>query len=372
MWKKSDKNLLITIIYLLIFGWIVCFSASLGHFNSYSYAIKQLAFIIIGLTLGFFVLNQSIATFQKYSTILFVLTTICLVLVLVPKIGHTVNGSTRWIDLIYFKLQPSEFMKLAIIFFMANFLIKNKKDLEKPWLILMKSVSIISVPVILLLFETDIGSIIIITFTALSIVFAAGAYLKQLFISLFAIVIIIIISIFFVPNRWERIISFWQTDLWINESSKVYQTKQALIGIARGDISGTGLGAGIQKYSKLPEPHTDMIFAIIGEELGIIGMLSVIFAFLYIITKGFAIAAQALKNNRKYSFYVAFGICIWMTMQIDINIAMNIGLIPPKGFTLPLISYGGNSMIFAILTFAILLRIDIENKTEYSKQKQYV
>ncbi|SHN92364.1 Cell division protein FtsW [Bathymodiolus heckerae thiotrophic gill symbiont] len=172
--------------------------------------------------------------------------------------------------------------------------------------------------------------------------------------------------------RWIRMTEFWQIDLWVNDSAKVYQTKQALIGIARGDWTGVGLGNGIQKYTKLPEPHTDMIFSIIGEEIGIIGMLFVIFIFGFIVLKGFKIAKDALKHKRKYSSYVGFGICTWLSLQFSVNIAMNLGLIPPKGFPLPLISYGGSSMIFVLIALGILLRIDMENRCEYSKQKKYV
>ena len=148
--------------------------------------------------------------------------------------------------------------------------------------------------------------------------------------------------------------------------------KAALIGIARGDWFGTGLGGGIQKYGLLPERHTDMIFAVIGEELGILGMLFVLLSFAYILTKGFNIAKLALKKGRKYSSYVVFGICTWLAMQVTVNIGMNLGLLPPKGFTLPLLSYGGTSMIFTIISLAIILRVDMENRTNYSKQRKYV
>ncbi len=145
-----------------------------------------------------------------------------------------------------------------------------------------------------------------------------------------------------------------------------------MIGIARGEWFGTGLGGGIQKYSLLPEPQTDMIFAVIGEELGILGMLFVLFSYTYILGKGFNIAKIALKKGRKYSSFVAFGICTWFAMQITVNIGMNLGLLPPKGFTLPLLSYGGTSIISSIISLAILMRVDMENRTNYAKQREYV
>jgi cell division protein FtsW len=258
-----------------------------------------------------------------------------------------------------------------MILFMAGFLIRQENDLKKPWTGLLKTLVIVSMADVLLLFEIDLGATVIITITALTMLFVAGVYLKQLAIAGVSLVVGAGIFIYSSPIRWVRMTEFWQKDLWINDSDKVHQTKQALIGIARGDWTGTGLGAGIQKYSKLPEPHTDMIFAIIGEELGVIGMLFVLFMFTYIIGKSFNIAKEALKIGKKYSSYVAFGICTWFSMQIGVNIAMNLGLMPIKGYTLPFISYGGSSMIFAIITFAIILRIDMENRAGYQKQKHH-
>jgi len=273
---------------------------------------------------------------------------------------------------VVYNFQPSEMMKIVMVLFMAGFLTRQEKDLKDPWLVLSKTLLIVGLAVIPIILEIDLGATIIITLTALSMLFAAGTYLKQLILVGGLFFTGAGVFIYFDEVRRARMFEFWQEDLWSNSSAKVYQTKQALIGIARGDWTGTGIGAGIQKYSKLPEPHTDMIFSVIGEELGILGMLFVLFAFAYIIGKGFNISKQALKNGRKYSSYVAFGICSWFCMQISVNISMNIGLIPPKGFTLPLISYGGTSMIFSIISLAIMLRIDMENRSEYSRQKQYV
>ena len=342
--QMPDKSLLSAILLMIVFGWIMSFSASLAYFESYSYFFKQTLFIFIGLTAGLLVLRTPISFFQKYSVPLFVLTLVLLVIVFFPKpIGHEVKGSARWINFIYFKFQPSELMKLSMILFMAGFLIRQEKDVRSPWM----------------------GFV-------MAMLFAAGSYLKQLGIVLASFFALIGVLITLIPNRLMRFTSFWQESLWTNPSEKVDQTKAALIGIARGDWFGTGLGAGVQKYGLLPERHTDMIFAVIGEELGIAGMLFVIFCFFFILTKGFNIAQSALKKGRKYSSYVAFGICTWFAMQITVNIGMNLGLLPPKGFTLPLLSYGGTSMIFAIISLAIILRIDMESKTDYSKQRKYV
>ena len=370
--QMPDKALLLAILMLIIFGWIMMLSASLAYFDSYTYFYKQTLFIFMGLSAGLITLNTPISVLQKYSIPLFILTIVLLAVVFLPSpIGHSANGSTRWINFVYFKFQPSELMKLSMVLFMAGFLIRQEKDLRKPWMGFLKTLLIIGIADLLILFETDLGATLIVSLTALAMLYAAGSYLKQLGIvtfSLFALVGVIIINY---PNRLDRLVSFWSEDLWRSDA-KIYQTQQALIGIARGDWFGTGLGAGIQKYYLLPERHTDMIFAVIGEELGILGMLFVLLSFLYILLKGFSIAKLALQKGRYYSSYVVFGICTWFAMQITVNIGMNLGLLPPKGFTLPLLSYGGTSMIFSIIALAIVLRVDMENRTKYSKQRNYV
>ncbi len=371
--QLPDKNLLSAILALLAFGWIMSFSASLGHFGSYSYFFKQTIFITLGLSLGYTALKVPLYFYKNNSKLLFIITLIFLALVFLPEpIGRTVKGSTRWINFVFFKFQPSEMMKLVMILFMAGFLVRQEKDLRKPYMGFAKTIVIIGLSSVLLLLEPDIGATFIISATAFAMLLAAGVYLKQLFVVGSIVAGVFTVVLFQIPNRVERLMSFWQKDLWLNDSERVYQTKQALIGIARGDWFGTGIGGGIQKYSKLPEPHTDMIFSIIGEETGVIGMMFVLFAFGYIILKGYKIAKDALKNGKKYSSYVAFGICTWLSMQFSVNVAMNIGLIPPKGFTLPLISYGGSSMIFVLISLAILLRIDMENRCKDKKKKQYV
>ena len=281
-------------------------------------------------------------------------------------IGVNVNGSYRWISFGFFNFQPSELMKLAMILYMAGFLIRQEKDVRRPWMGFLKTILIVSAADILLLLEMDIGATLIITLTAIAMLFAAGSYLTQLGIVVSAFIGVVFIFIINDPTRLYRLTSY------LHDPSQVHQTWQALIGIARGGWFGTGLGGGIQKYSLLPEPQTDMIFAVIGEELGILGMLFVLLSYTYILGKGFNIAKIALKKGRKYSSFVAFGICTWFAMQITVNIGMNLGLLPPKGFTLPLLSYGGTSIIFSIISLAILMRVDMESRTGYAKQREYV
>lgn len=371
--QMPDMSLLSVILALLIFGWIMSFSASLSYFSSYSFFAKQTLFILMGLSSGLIILNTPISVLQKYSIPLFILTLILLMVVFLPSpIGHEVKGSTRWINFVYFKFQPSELMKLSMVLFMAGFLIRQEKDIRKPWIGFIKTIAIIGITGLLILLETDIGATLIIALTAMAMLYAAGSYIKQLTIVTTILFLLMAIVASLIPNRVERFMSFWTDDFWNDANPKLDQTKAALVGIARGDWFGTGLGGSIQKFKALPERHTDMIFAVIGEELGFIGMLFVLLSFLFILLKGFAIAKTALQKGRNYSSYVVFGICTWFSMQITVNIGMNLGLLPPKGFTLPLLSYGGTSMIFAIISLAIILRVDMENRTKYFKQKEYV
>jgi len=368
-----DKALLISILMLLIFGWIMSLSASLSYFSSYTFFVKQTLFILMGLSSGLVILNTPIVVLQKYSIPLFLLTLVLLMVVFLPSpIGHEVNGSIRWINFVYFKFQPSELMKLSMVLFMAGFLIRQEKDIRKPWMGFIKTIAIVGITGLLLLLEMDIGATLIIALTAMAMLYAAGSYIKQLTIVTTVLFLVMAIVASFVPNRVERFMSFWTDDFWNDANPKLDQTKAALIGIARGDWFGTGLGAGIQKYSLLPERHTDMIFAVIGEELGVLGMLFVLLSFLYILLKGFSIAKLAIQKGRHYSSYVVFGICTWFAMQITVNISMNLGLLPPKGFTLPLLSYGGTSMIFSIIALAIVLRVDMENRMKFSNQRSNV
>ncbi len=365
--QMPDKSLLFVILTMIVFGWIMSFSASLANFNSYNWFIKHTIFVFGGLFLGLIALRIPITVYKKISVPLFIFTLILLAMVFLPyPIGVYAGGAYRWINLGFFNFQPSELMKLAMILYMAGFLIRQEKDVRHSWKGFIKTFTIIFVACILVAIEVDIGASLIISLTAMAMLFAAGAYLKQLAIVISSLGVIASILIYINPNRLSRLTEF------ITHQSEVYQTAQALTGIARGGWFGTGLGGGIQKYELLPEPHSDMIFAVIGEELGILGMLFILLSFTYILKKGFEIAKIALKKGRKYSSFVAFGICTWFAMQVTVNIGVNLGLLPVTGFTLPLISYGGSSMIMSIISLAILMRIDMENRTNYAKQRDYV
>ncbi len=224
--QLPDKNLLSAILALLAFGWIMSFSASLGQFGSYSYFFKQTIFITLGLSLGYTALKVPLYFYKNNSKLLFIITLIFLALVFLPEpIGRTVKGSTRWINFVFFKFQPSEMMKLVMILFMAGFLVRQEKDLRKPYMGFAKTIVIIGLSSVLLLLEPDIGATFIISATAFAMLLAAGVYLKQLFVVGSIVAGVFTVVLFQIPNRVERLMSFWQKDLWLNDSERVYQTK---------------------------------------------------------------------------------------------------------------------------------------------------
>lgn len=357
-----DKQLLATIGFLIIFGWMMVFSTTIHIDKPFFqlYYIKQLIYILFSLLLGFVILKIPIAIISRYSRHLFIFNLLLLALVFVPVIGGEIKGSYRWLHL-GVNFQPSEMMKLVIIFFIVGFVLRQEDHIKNSGLGLVKTIAILFIVGLLLLLETDVGAFLVISITTLTILFIANVEIKRFLLLTFiglGSAIIVAYNL-----RLSRILAF--LDPWKDPYGNSYQLIQSMIGIGRGEWFGSGIGAGIQKSSFLPDAHTDFIFSVIGEELGVFGMLLVLFSFVFIIIKAFLISTIAKKQGKLYSSYVAFGIAIWLFLQVFINMGVNIGLLPTTGLTLPLFSYGGSSMIMSIATLAILVRIDFENRNEY-------
>lgn len=356
--KDIDNKLLFSIFSIIIFGWIMVLSASYTRYE-FSLFIKQGFFILTGISIGLFIIKRiSISWFKANSNILYFLMIVALVMVFLPIDGNKVNGSIRWINFniigLPFKLQPSEIAKLVMIIAVARLI--NNQAIHSVYGTLKTAGTIIPVAMLLLL-ETDFGATILISITAFSMVFVAGTEKKPFIILIILMLVFLGVAIYFNENRLDRILAFISGDGIMDE-----QREQALLGIVRGDWLGSGIGGGLQKISKLAESHTDMIFAVTGEETGVTGMLSLFLLFIFIVYRGFAISRVAICKNRIFHSSLAFGISFWLAIQVMLNLSVNLSLIPPKGVTLPLVSYGGSSIIFAIISLAILLKIDIENK----------
>jgi cell division protein FtsW len=297
---------------------------------------------------------------QKYSFHLFTVGVLLLVLVLVPGIGREVNGSRRWISLLFVNFQPSEFMKLFVVIYAANYTVRKAAYLGNfrkgflPMLIVMLIVGL------LLLLEPDFGAFVVITAIVMAILFLGGIKLKP-FTGLIGFVVAGLLALVWIePYRMQRFFGF--LDPWDDPYGKGYQLSHALIAFGRGEWLGVGLGGSVEKLFYLPEAHTDFLLAVIAEELGFAGVATVVMLFACLVIRAFVIGRQAAVRERFFPALLAQGIGVWLGVQAFINMGVNMGVLPTKGLTLPLMSFGGSSIVVSCLALALLLRVDWENR----------
>jgi len=360
-----DWWLLLDVLLLAGLGVVMVSSASLhlggARGETFAYLEKHLLALALGLAGAFLALQVPSRWLERASPALYFLGIALLVLVLIPGVGKTVNGATRWVAVGGFNLQTSEFMKLFMIFYMAGYLVRRKVEVAHTLWGVVKPVMLVALAAMLLMAQPDFGTTAVLLATVMGMLFLGGAPLWQ-FGTLFLLVLLggaalVVTS----PYRLERVTSF--LDPWSDPLDSGYQLSQALIAFGRGEWTGVGLGNGIQKQFYLPEAHTDFIMAVIGEEFGLVGTLAVILLFALLVWRAFSIGALAEAAGRRYAAHVAWGIGLWLGMQAFINIGVNVGLLPTKGLTLPFISYGSNSLIVSCVAVGVLLRIHWENCT---------
>lgn len=359
-----DKTLLVTILLLLSLGMIMVTSSSLYYAenslngNSSYFVFRHLFYLGITLIGVCIVLSQPIERWQTFGPYLLVFGIFLLIIVLFA--GRTVNGSRRWLALGSFTFQVSEAIKLFVVVYLAGYLVRRTDELQTQIRGFIKPLFVLAIITGLLLLEPDFGASVVILATSLAMLFLGGAKLWQ-FLGLSAAVggILGLIAVS-QPYRLERLMTF--LDPWADPFGSGYQLTQSLIAFGRGSIWGQGLGNSLQKLSYLPEAHTDFIFAVLAEELGLIGVMIVLILFFTFFLRAMKIGREALKMNRPYAAYLAYGIGFWLTFQALINMGVSSGALPTKGLTLPFISYGGNSLIFCGAAVAILVRIDFENR----------
>jgi cell division protein FtsW len=358
-----DKKLLFAIMCLTTFGLIMLLSAS---FPKYGFAKfnSQIVFVFIGLFAATIIWNSwlgmGINFLKKHPKIVYWTTCILLAMVFLPIDGNHTNGSTRWITFPGFKLQPSEIAKLSIVIVMASILNKYKTHDVKGTLLTIAAITPFSA---LLLMETDIGATLLISVTAFVMVFISGTKFRYFFGAGVILAVLLGVGIYvFLDNRVDRIGAFLSGDGAMDS-----QRASAMLGVIRGGFFGIGIGASLQKLGVLPEAHNDMILAIIGEETGAFGLILLLGLFSYIYFKGFVISRHSLKVGNIFNSHLAFGITFILTIQTLLNFSVNLSIIPPKGVTLPLVSYGGSSAVMVIIMLGILLKIDTENKTKKYK-----
>ncbi|MES2180855.1 MAG: putative lipid II flippase FtsW [Pseudomonadota bacterium] len=363
-----DQGLLWVVLCLLGIGLVMVYSASIaiaeadkgvGHNSSY-YLVHQAIFMVVSVIAAFMAFNVPIAWWQKMAPYLFLVGLALLVLVLIPGIGLKAGGSRRWLRLFVINPQPSEFMKLFAAMYVADYTVRKAAVMDSfrhgffPMLMVMLVVGG------LLLREPDFGAFAVIAAISISILWLGGIN-GRIFAGLLVLLVVgFIFLIWSSPYRLERVIGFM--DPWADPYGKGYQLSHALIAFGRGEWFGVGLGASVEKLLYLPEAHTDFLLAVIAEELGFVGVLTVVGLFSWIVLRSFGIAKEAIANERYFAALLAQGLGVWMGVQGIINMGVNMGVLPTKGLTLPLLSFGGSGILANCVAMAILLRIDFENR----------
>jgi cell division protein FtsW len=367
-----DYWLLGAALILLCFGLVMVASASVAVSDRltgspFFYVYRHLFAISLGLTGALMLFRVPMQQLNHLGPALVTLGLILLLLLLIPGVGKTVNGATRWIPLGVFNLQSSEFMKLFMVLYIAGYLVRRQDEVAHSFWGFAKPMLLLVLTSALILWQPDFGTTVVLFATAVGMLFLGGVVLYQ-----FAILVGLAgvaggLLIYFSPYRWERFTTF--RNPWDDPFDTDFQLSQALIAFGRGEVNGVGLGNGIQKQFYLPEAHTDFIMAVVGEEFGLLGTLAVILLFSFIAWRAFQIGTRAEGLNQRFSAYVSYGLGLWLALQAFINIGVNVGMLPTKGLTLPFMSYGGNSIIVACLAIALLMRIDHESRLIAVKRK---
>lgn len=365
-----DRSLLSVALLLSLFGLLMVYSASIAladgpryeSYGRYYFVLRHALFILVGLVAASMAFSVPMRVWQKVALPLFFLSMLLLVVVLVPGIGREVNGARRWLPLGLINFQPSELMKIAMVLYAADYTVRKQEHLQKFWRGFMPMAVALGMVGILLLLEPDLGAFMVIVVIAVGVLFVGGINGK-LFSALLGILLSsFLLLIWLSPWRRERLFVYldpWNPD---NAYGSAYQLSHSLIALGRGEWFGVGLGSSVEKLHYLPEAHTDFIVAVIGEELGFVGVFALVLAFGFIVWRSFTIARQAIAMDRFFSGLVAQGVAIWFGVQTFINVGVCLGLLPTKGLTLPLVSYGGSGIVMNLVALAILMRVDVENR----------
>jgi len=368
--QNIDQTLVWVVVALLMWGMVMVYSASIAmpdnpKFAKYSqthFLVRHIISISIGFGVALLAFQVPLETWGKNARPLVILALVPVALVLIPFIGKGVNGARRWISLGVINFQPSEFAKLAVIIYASDYMVRKMEVKERFFRAVLPMGAAVALAGIFLLAEPDMGAFLVIAIIAMGILFLGGVNARMFFLILAILIFAFAMMIAASPWRRERIFAY--LDPWdpTHTLGKGYQLSHSLIAIGRGEIFGVGLGGSVEKLHWLPEAHTDFLLAVIGEEFGLVGVVAVIGMFLWLSRRIMVIGRQALALERTFAGLVAQGIGIWIGFQSFINMGVNLGALPTKGLTLPLMSYGGSAILMNLIAIAIVLRIDAENK----------
>ena len=365
-----DKPLLWVTLVLLIWGMVMVYSASIAmpenpRFARYTHTYfltRHVLWLLMSFVAAVLAFQVPVAIWEKAAPWLFILSLVFLIAVLIPYIGKVVYGARRWISLGPIGFQPSELAKFAVLLYAADYMVR-KMDVKEHFFRAVAPMGVaVAVVGMLLLAEPDMGAFMVIAVIAMGILFLGGVNARMFF--LIAAVLLVAFGLMIAMSEWRRDRIFAYLDPWSekNALAKGYQLTHSLIAIGRGEIFGVGLGGSVEKLHWLPEAHTDFLLAVIGEEFGLLGLVLVIGLFLWMVRRMMYIGRQAIALERVFSGLVAQGVAVWMGFQAFINMGVNLGALPTKGLTLPLMSYGGSAILVNLVAVAVVLRIDFENR----------
>ncbi len=372
----NDHWLLFVIFMLLGIGIVMVSSSSLEIAarkldQPFYYLVRQMIYVGIGVAVAAALLRVPLTFWEKRGSYLLMFAVLLLILVLVPGVGREVNGSLRWLPLGIANFQPSELAKLFVIVYMAGYLVRHGDAMQTALGGFVRPMVVLTLICALLLAEPDLGAAAVILATAMAMMFLGGVRFSQFLVLIVLMVLVMAALTVSSPYRLERITAFM--DPWADPFNSGFQLTQALIAFGRGEWFGVGLGGSVQKLFYLPEAHTDFLFAVISEEFGFMGGLTIIALFSFIVVRAFMIGRFAEKVGLRFASYLAYGIGVWIGIQAFINIGVNMGVLPTKGLTLPFMSYGGSSILVMCIAIALLLRVDYERRlVEYDNHKKAV
>lgn len=365
-----DAPLIAVTTTLVLFGLLMVYSASIAladgpryaNYGQYYFVLRHGVFIAVGVVAGLIALTAPMKVWEQMAVPLFLTCLVLLVVVLIPGIGREVNGARRWLPLGIVNFQPSELMKVAVVLFAADYTVRKQEHMQNFLRGFLPMTCALAVVGMLLLLEPDLGAFMVIVAIAVGVLFIGGINGKLFSVLLGSMVLSFLTLIWLSPWRRERL--FVYLDPWNPENAygSAYQLSHSLIALGRGEWFGVGLGASVEKLHYLPEAHTDFIVAVIGEELGFVGVAGLILMFAFVVWRGFEIGRQAIAMDRSFSGLVAQGVALWFGVQAFINIGVCIGLLPTKGLTLPMVSYGGTGIVMNIVAVALMLRVDYESR----------
>ena len=365
-----DQALVAVVLALVALGVVMVYSASIAlpdnpKFKLYSQTFflqRHVLSLCIAFVVALVAVQVPISFWEKQAPVVFLVSLILLVIVLVPFIGKVVNFSRRWIPLGVMNFQPSEMAKLAIALYAANYMVRRMDTRENFFRAVSPMVVAVAFVGVLLLRQPDMGAFIVIATIAMGILFLGGVNARMFFLIAAVLIVTFALIIAFDDLRRERILAY--LDPWNPKyaQGKGYQLTHSLIALGRGEIFGQGLGSSVEKLHYLPEAHTDFLLAVIGEELGFVGVATVIVLFFWLTRRIFHIGRQAIALDRVFAGLMCQGIGIWMGFQAFINMGVNLGVLPTKGLTLPLMSFGGSAILMNLIALALVLRVDIENR----------